>query len=306
MTTPTRINVIIPTLGSADRACNLLDSLDRFDGQNDLDVVPIVVVNGNAFDRELYAQLQNRPGIRLIRTKLNGLPNAYLVGRKAVDGEFFCFLDDDDEYTDDALTKRVRPFLDNDDIDVVVSNGYRKSQHGRNLTSFYQTFPTNDSDPLAALVQNNWLTSCGALFRTASIGDDYFIDLATYYEWTSLASRLATRAKLYFINEKTFVVNDTPGSLSKSSEYILEEPLFLKKLIRNTPFQARERRILGNRLASSYNRLANYYLNLHDYKTALHYHGKCILSSRHGLKYSFWPRYLLRHWLVSKTAVDFR
>lgn len=306
MTTPSRINVIIPTLGTAERAQNLLDSLNQLTGKSEFDVVPIVVVNGQVFDQELYSRLESRTDIILVKTELRGLPNAYLVGRKAVDGEFFSFLDDDDRYTDDALSKRIRPLMENAEIDAVVSNGYRISPDTRALIDFYPSFPSNGSDPLAALVHNNWLTSCGALFRAERISTSYFTDLTAYYEWTCLASRLASHARLYFLADKTFIVNDTPGSLSKSLDYMTSEPVFLEQLIRNTPFQLKEKAKLKDRLASSYNRLANYYAGMHDFRKAMHYHGKCIVSSRYGLKYSFWPRHLLKHWLSSRTPVDSR
>ena len=46
------------------------------------------------------------------------------------------------------------------------------------------------TDPLRALVIENWLASCGGLFRSDRVSIDYFDGVTRHYEWTFLAYSL--------------------------------------------------------------------------------------------------------------------
>jgi hypothetical protein len=54
--------------------------------------------------------------------------------------------------------------------------------------------------PLRALKVQNWLASCGGLYRSRSVSIEYFDEEATYFEWTLLAYKLASKLKMAFVD----------------------------------------------------------------------------------------------------------
>ena len=136
-------------------------------------------------------------------------------GRKAVQSPYFCFLDDDDEYLAGAIDRRVEVMIDGR-LDVVASNGYRHS-NGTDVPAF-ERLGEVQQDPLKALMTENWLASCGGLFRTESVGPEFFEDMHYPMEWTWLAFRLAVaQMRIGVIDEPTYRIFDSPVSASKSS-----------------------------------------------------------------------------------------
>lgn len=295
MTEPTAINIIIPTLATKERGDGLLRTLQLLRVQFQVQAKPIVVINGDQYDRELSTLLSEDPKIKVIHSMPASVSKARYVGRLHVDSEYFAFLDDDDEFTPNALVTRLEPLLQDPKLDAVVTNGFRQTLNNNEKTTIFKNFPTHNSDPASALINENWLASCGGLFRTATIDELYFKHLKDYFEWTSFAFNLALNANLCFINEPTFIVNKSPSSLSQSIEYSLEEPELLKSLINSQYFSKKDEATLKKRLASAYNRLANYYLGKGELKESLYYHAKCTLSSRYGWPYIPWMRYCVWH-----------
>lgn len=288
------VSVVIPTLGTKNRAPSLLKCIQTIFIQSNVKAIPIVVVNGNEYDSELFSWLNSNASIKLIQTESKGLPNAIHMGRCAVDTKYFSFLDDDDQYTIDALEKRARPMEKDHDIDAVISNGYRRLLCSSTLNAIFRTFPTNNINFLSALIRENWLASCGGTFRTETVDPSYFENLPCYYEWTTLASRLATAKQLYFLDEKTFIVNQTENSLSQSINCLLQGPVFLTRFMSEINFSNHDQHLLKGRLTSAYNQLANHYLEKKKYKASLYYYFKCVFSTKYGPSYIPWIRHFLR------------
>jgi hypothetical protein len=205
-----------------------------------------------------------------------GLPNAIHVGRKSVKCEFFGFLDDDDYLLPGAILLRENYLREHNDIDVIVTNGYR---HGLNTDC--QIFRDTDAlariqtDPLASLLKGNWLTSCGALYRTASVLPEIFYKLTRYAEWTDVAFRLIDVHKFDFLFDNTYAVSDSPGSLSKDSgqaRHMVElHTTFATKL--KTPLQ---RQLLNKKICALYHQLADMELADNHRLAALRYHLKSM------------------------------
>jgi glycosyltransferase involved in cell wall biosynthesis len=213
-----RVSIIIPTLASISRKLQLLRAVDSVLVDAVGSARCIICVNGNQWDSSTIDALQRRGGVELHRLPEPSLPKAIAFGRSVVRTDFFGFLDDDDELLPGAIDQRLKIHLSKPDCDLVVSNGIRRTAFGdQTLLTQLELVP---ADPLTSLFRENWLPSCGGLFRTATIAQGYFEDYHEYAEWTWLAYRLALDGKrVETLNRPTFVVNDTPGSLSKSVAY---------------------------------------------------------------------------------------
>ncbi|MBI3350403.1 MAG: glycosyltransferase family 2 protein [Burkholderiales bacterium] len=243
---PARVSIIIPTTCESKRRASLLKAIDSILAAADEPVAVILVVNGTRFDADLLESLRDDDRLVVIYESVGSAPRAQRIGREAVRTEFFGFLDDDDEYLAGALTLR-RAHLDaHPEADGVVCNGVRFN--GEVETPFLTDFASIYPAPLLALAETNWLASCGGLFRTARVGEDFFDERFRYIEWTLLGFKLALKRHLDFVDVPTFKINNTPQSLSKSEAYELAHIDVLQEILRlplPAPVAARVRRKLG-------------------------------------------------------------
>ncbi len=225
------VSIIIPTAGTLARRSSLLRAIQAVLDQDQVDVIPIVVVNGHNFDASLLASLKGRDDIRFFHIEKPSLPGAINFGRCQVDTPFFGFVDDDDLYHPWAVAERLKALKASPDVDVVVSWGERESNGGAERVPAAEVWKRDD--PLAALLQGCWLASCSGLFRTATVSADYFDPELHHLEWTSVALRLTLDRSLMFLESGRphFLIADSPGSLSKSSSYFFGMEQALDQLL---------------------------------------------------------------------------
>lgn len=221
------VAVIIPTTCEAKRWASLQRAISSARDQA-ATVTVIVVVNGARFDEAHYRTLQQDPRLTVVYREEGSAPLAQRFGRSLVEEEFFAFLDDDDEYLPQALWQRYQPFLTDASLAFVASNGFRHV--GGTDTLVVRDSAAIEADPLAALARENWLASCGGLFRTASVAASYFDDPVPFLEWTYLAYKLGLDLKMRFVDVATFRIHDTPASLSKSVAYREAELAVLSRI----------------------------------------------------------------------------
>jgi hypothetical protein len=212
------VAAIVPTLADAPRRESLLRAVDslRAAARNSRLTIT-AVVNGSRFDSAVLDSLARRD-VTILRVPEPSLPGALLAGRRSVDAEYFCFLDDDDEYLPSAIDARVAVMTDRPECAMVTTNGYRHVDAADSMAlSQMSSIP---ADPLAALFRENWLPSCAGLFRSEAIPVDLFEEPHAYLEWTWLAFRIASRGSaIAVLDEPTFRIHDSASSLSKSAAY---------------------------------------------------------------------------------------
>lgn len=225
------VDVVVPTTCDAARKETLLRALDSLLGQRNAIARPLVVVNGPRVDPHLAAEIGAIPGVRLIRQDAGSLPKAIEAGRRAVRAAFYAFLDDDDVYLPDALAQRLERMQGEDRPDVVATDGYTVRPDGARRQMFGDILEFA-RDPLCSLAATNWLSSCGGLFRTATVGAEVFTEVPKFFEWTCIAFRLAHGGKsIGFVPAPTFSVSETPGSLSRTDAYHEAAPHFIRSLL---------------------------------------------------------------------------
>lgn len=271
-----RTEIVVPTLAEAHRGPQLMraiKSIHQDGGQ------ALVIVNGSRFSPELKDELHLLPNTRVISISEPGLPNAIHIGRKAVESDYFGFLDDDDYLLPGSISLR-ESFLDgNPKTDVVIANGLREEWGNKP-----QLFASRDAlevirrDPLSALLRANWMTPCGALYRDATVSSDVFHQLTKYAEWTDVASRLIDNFTFDLLFENTFVQSDTPGSLSKHTSQAthilnLHEKMELKVKT------AAQRSLWNDRISSLHHQIAQDELAANRRPQAWHHHLRSLLHA---------------------------
>jgi glycosyltransferase involved in cell wall biosynthesis len=286
--TACRSEIIVPTLAEAHRAEQLIRAIDSIQFQG---AAPLVVVNGNRFDASLKKNLECREGIRLVCIPEPGLPNAIHVGRCAITGKYFGFLDDDDYLMPGAIAIRESFLEQHPDMDAVVTNGLR-DEWGSDPQLFKSPADLDriEKDPLAALLTANWLTPCGALYRSDTVRPDAFHGLTKYAEWTDVAFRLIERHRFAFVFDSTFVQSDTPGSLSKSANQA-RFVLGLHERMANRVKTRGQRRLLAQRICRLHHQIAEEELAANNRGVALHHHLRSLFHAPSvGIRYLAYTR----------------
>lgn len=286
-----RVDVIIPTTCTSQRWESLQRAIASVLSQRNASVRVTVVVNGDRFDAGRLAELRQRADLTVHYQRTGSLPLALQTGRTLVQSPFFAFLDDDDEYLEGAVALRLRPLLDDPSLDFAVTAGL-KNQGGTDRVALGRLDAAKiNAHPLRSLAVENWLASCGGLFRSSTIGVEYFDGTTRFYEWTLLAYKLALERRMVFIDRPTWRVHDSADSLSKSIEYRLAEVQVLREILAlGLPSDVHDD--LRRRIGAAHHDLSEYALSCGRRVDAWKHH---LMSLRHpgGLRYLSYSRHLV-------------
>lgn len=230
MTDARAISVILPTRALAERGEALLRAIESVLGQRGVRGVPVVVINGGDADPALRRRLEGDPRCRVFQLERPHLPAAIREGRRRVDTAWFASLDDDDEYLPDGLARRLDALHADPTLDLVVSNGIRRSAGGDRL-QVADPDPVR-RDPLRALLEQHWLMPGSYLARSERVGVELFDRMPPYLENTYLALRFGLGYRFTFLDEPTMIRHlDTPNSVSKSEAYLHGQLDALRRLL---------------------------------------------------------------------------
>lgn len=224
------VTVIIPTLADRARATSLLRAISSIKNQHEIETEVLVVVNGQRYDPLLLADLEARSDIRVVSLLTASLVAARYTGRTEINTPFFSFLDDDDEYLPKSLENRVKLLQENLDCVMAVSHGYREMGGQRTASAYNLT--RAKANPYGELAANNWMTSCGALFRSSLVPAETFAEIPHHHEWTYLAYKLLGLGPFCVVDEPSYVIHDTPNSLSKTSVYAEAHAAVLREVLK--------------------------------------------------------------------------
>ena len=294
------VSIIIATLAHSSRKAVIWRAIDSILRQKGVNCLPIVIVNGEKYDSELRLSLERDPRLQSYYVAQGSFPNAIVEGRRHVDTEFYCFLDDDDILLEDSVVSRIRRFREDNSLDVVVGNGYKcdGSNSVLGFGSDAEAIHRLETDPLGNLCQFNWLASCAGLYKADSIDIPYFEDYTKYYEWTYLAFRLALTKRIGFVGEPTYKIFSSSESMSKTDDYIEGQVELVHKLKRLNVSEKSARLLIDRFCRERYHDLSNYYRQQKDSAKAWKYHLYSV-SNASGLKFLSYSRHLVMDSLKS-------
>ena len=216
------VTVIIPTQALAERSEHISRAIESVLSQEGVRATPLLALNGSKWDPELVARLRADNRLRIVSREDAGIPGALELGRKAVTTPFLTALDDDDILLPGALATRIQLLLGHPEYDVIVTNGYRRTG---NQDVLHVTDGTAvHRDPLAQLLQANWLLPGSWLARASAVEPDFFAAMPRYRECTYLAVRFGISGKMMFLDLPTVVWHTgVHGTESGSREFHLGE-----------------------------------------------------------------------------------
>jgi glycosyltransferase involved in cell wall biosynthesis len=282
--------VIIPTLCAASRAALLRQAIDSILSQGDCVAQILVVVNGDRWEPATVEALKYDPRIVIEMLATASAPASQRRGRELVRTKYFAFLDDDDVYLPNALATRIAA-IEETEADLVSTDGLRFGKPNCQVSG-----TVVNSDPLSALTRGNWLASCGGLYRTASIGLEFFDGTFPQYEWTMIAFRVVSAGrKIHFLDDVTYSLGDTPGSASKetSASALNAQLAVMEYMFRNAPPRVRDafrRRYIQELYDASWSQLRH-----GERSEGWRNYWRCLAAG--GFRYILFLRFFVFPWL---------
>lgn len=285
-----RIDVIVRTLAERQRTETLARALDSIRNQAGVNARAIVVVNGDRFDPDLVAELENTPDIRYDKIEQGSLVASRSRGLALVEAPVFTFLDDDDELVADSLAGPLAWLAEHPQDDVVITLTDMSSRGEQRLAGHGDT----KQAPLRNLLESCWLHPGSGFFRaTAKIKQIVDVERG-HMEWTTIALRLSLSSTgLHFLDTATVVYHDTDASLSKNAAHQEAELAVMREIMADPSIDRHIKR-----------RARAKYLNtLHTLSATYHDHGQRFdawrmhlksLCSEGFFKYLLYTRKLLR------------
>ena len=281
------ITIIIPTACEARRASLLHRALDSVVAQEGVDVHPVVVVNGPRVDESLCASIVARTGVTVLRREEGNVSAARRAGMRLVDGAYFGFLDDDDEFLPGALRTRAEQLDRDGAVDVVFTNGRVRTQdRDEPMAPPGQAL---DVRPVETFLESNWFASCGCLFRAARVDASLFETRHVYFEWSDLFFRLvAANRRFAYVDAITFrKYEDHPVSMSRSDASRLAYPAFLAELVER-PLPRMVRAALEQRFRRALHDASRLCVTRGNLRGAAGYHAWCLMNG--GWRYAPFTR----------------
>ncbi len=273
-TRPREVSVIVPTTALVERGPLLRRALDSILGQTGVRAIPTVVVNGPGRDPAITRDLLADPRLRVVVREPGGLAAALRAGRRRVDTPWFAELDDDDVLLPGALRLRLDA-LDGIEHDCVVTNGLRRN--GGEDTLHIADIRAVERDPIRAFFESNWLLPGSYLCHTDRVGR-VFDGMPSSLECSFLALRLAASYRVRFVDRPTVVWHvDTPGSLSKSREWILAQASAYRRIL-DLDLPRHARREVRERMVRDCHMVAHLYLQEGRMREAWRWHLRSLVG----------------------------
>ena len=300
-TTSAIVSVIIPTIALKEKTLLLQRAIESIRRSSESPVNIIVVVNGSRADPDTCHWLASQPDIHCERLPTPSAPLAVVRGRALVQTPFFSMLDDDDVYLAGGTDLKLAAFTRNPGADIVVSSGFRQlnQMDVPTMTSIEQV----PRAPLSLLFASNWLSSCNALYRSSSFTQAFFEDAHPYAEWTWLAFKLAMAKKcIVALDQPTFRIHDTPGSLSKSAPYhAAYQSLYQRMLALQPPAEVAQ--LILARMSSDWHDQSARALSAGRRLDATAFHLRSLMLPG-GLRYLPYTRRLIPGWPHALSQAD--
>lgn len=288
------ISIIIPTSCESSRTEFLNRSIRSVELQEGVRVEILLVCNGPKQDEQLITSLKRKHNLKIVRLGEGNVSQARYEGLCNSSGDYFCFLDDDDEFLNGGISYRQEILQRNPEFDVAVTNGVLHTSAGDTPLVPPSIALKINSNPCLTFLEQNWFASPASMFRSSRIQKEIFDFQFKYFEWTYLFfSLLSLKRTFVFNNELTYrKYEDHPLSVSKSVEYYLAYPDFLQTLKR-LDLSQEVRASIQKKYVAALNSKSNIHRQQNELFDAWKAHLLCLLNG--GFRYLPYTRHLISH-----------
>lgn len=218
---PPRTTVVIPT---RDRPAVLGRAIESVRDQTDGTWELIIVDDGSAppAARAVQTLVDRVAGLRLIRlAESAGAAEARNTGLREARGAYVAFLDDDDVWRPRFLERMTGTLEANPAAVLAYCQRAIQSEAGEDVPTLPDL--TGDPDPLAVLVNGNFIDTSTALVRRAPLEavGGFDPELPRLQDW-DLWLRLARDSRFVRVDEALVVSHTTPGGISDDPGRLVE------------------------------------------------------------------------------------
>jgi glycosyltransferase involved in cell wall biosynthesis len=249
------VSVVVPAYNAA---ATIRRALDSALAQTYAAFEIIVIDDGSRDETAEIVSSYDSPLLRLIRLASNcGESGAMNAGIEAARGEFIAFLDADDEWLPEKLTKQMAAFGANPDA-VLVTCGCKIFDMAGNASMDFGVAPTGlaKREVWRGLLAATYIAKPSVVARASALREvgpfDTTLPIAADQDmWI----RLAMIGEVEFLHDCLTLVHDTEGSLTKV--YATKTDRYVLRMIRGHVARRRGdlapaeiRRILGTRYTS--------------------------------------------------------
>ena len=208
-----KVSVIIPTYNRADMLVEAIESILSQTYQD----FEIIISDDGSTDGTAEAILQFGDKIRYRYNENSGLPAvARNAGLKVARGEHVAFLDSDDLWLPDKLSKQIRILESDPGVGLVCSNAYVINHKGERKQKLYQTPGQGKrGDVFIDLLKSNFIITSTCLIRRDAleqVGGFSESDLLQVGEDYDLWLRIARTWIVEYIEDPLVYYLDTPAA----------------------------------------------------------------------------------------------
>jgi glycosyltransferase involved in cell wall biosynthesis len=252
------VSAIVRSTGDGARTAQFKRAVLSVLSQTGVTAECIVVFNGARYDTELLAWAKAQRNTRCAELSGADKPAATLVGRSLVRGEYFCYIDDDDEFLPEAFSIATGILERDPDLDCVAANGFYVTPSGVRSVFREPSRFSADGYVESLLRSRNWLAAGGGMFRSATVGHKYFENLPRHREWTVVAYRVATDLRVCFVNRLLYRIYSSAESESKKRSYVEGAVITLRAMIEWT-LEPAHAHVLRVGMGDAYRNIASFY-----------------------------------------------
>lgn len=273
-----RVSVIVPTTCETARGAQITRSIGSVFAQTGVAAELILVVNGSLVDQCLLDQWRGEPRLTVHRIDEGNVSRARVAGLRHATGDFFSFLDDDDEFLPGALELRARLLRDHPEFDVVVTNGFRHNDGDvAHVSAEFES--AIHADVGGSFLQRNWFASPASMFRRATCEISLFDTGLRYFEWTYLFFRLLSSSKrFHFDGRLTYrIYENNPASISRTAQYELAWPSVLRRVL-DLPLESRLKVLIRDSRLTALNHSSVLQLKGGYVGEAARLHWQCLMA----------------------------
>lgn len=161
-----------------------------------------IIVDGGSTDgtTNILRSFEGAYNMRWVSEKDEGQYDAINKGFRMAKGDILGYINSDDMYLPDAISKVMKCFNVYKEVEVVYGDWYKIDERGTILI----TRPTVRSFSLKWLRRYNYINSSAAFIRASLIREGFFVDnsISHYGDWDWYLRIATAGRKFYFLNEK--------------------------------------------------------------------------------------------------------
>ncbi len=259
------VSVVIPTYNRGD---TIKKSIDSVLAQIYKNLEVIVVDDGSTDNTQDVVESYVDPKVRYVKLPKNrGANVARNTGIKRAKGEFIAFLDSDDRWEPEKISKQMEVYENSsDDIKVVYCGEDMQSDKGNRFYMPEKWVNPKEGDVFRPLLRGNFVGTVSLLVKKECFEEVGYFDeeLPRAQDW-DMALRLAKEFKFKLVDEPLVTVYYSQDSISSDYEALANA---LEKL-----FDKHRKNFMSNKdiFSSHHFWLASVYFTLREWDKGIEY-----------------------------------